>query len=82
MVALTLREEILQLLKKRGAMNISEICEATGGIRSNVIDRLYQARRLDHVKDTFVYKELPWGGKVLTHVWMLTRKGNAWLEEK
>ena len=82
MVRLTLREEILELLKKEGAKNTSEIAMATKTSRQNVMDKLYLARRLGHVKDTFVHKELAWGGKVLTHVWMITSKGKTWIEEK
>jgi len=82
MVELTLREEILTILKNKGPRNISEIAAETQAVRQNVMEKLYQARRLGHVKDTFVSKELPWGGKVLTHVWMITRRGEAWLGEK
>ena len=82
MVEITLREHLLHLLQKRGPMNISELTSETLQTRQQVSDKLNLARRKGHVRDKFLKKQLPWGGFVLSHYWMITKVGERWLKEK
>ena len=82
MVELTLREQVLTLLKEKGPMNIQDLTRETTQTRQYVSEKLNLARRKGQVKDKFIKKQLPWGGFVLSHYWMITKTGEKWLKEK
>jgi len=79
-IALTWRYRILQYLDKVTAASIGGLIREFGVTKSLVLEKLYIAKRLGHIRMEVVPERWPTGQITMTKKVWITRKGREWLQ--